>query len=522
MGLVSTSRAAAVGTSISNVKFAVSATVLTRKIILIGTYDPLKTAVVPNVPVPLSGPQDAGTRFGFGTMLHRLSVASFTGSNGVETWAVPQEEAVASVAAVGDIDFTGSIATENATMYLYIAGLVVPVNVVDADTATDIALAVVAAVTAEPELPVSAVVNVGIPGQVDFTAKSTGPWGELIDLSFNWGFQQELPGGVLTSVTAMTGGSGLPDIQDALDALGTDDDKNENYFTDGNHGYGQDSTTLDIISTWNGLGNTKTGLYDKLVHRPIRFLDGDTVAGTAGKNAVLAIGTARRALDRTNGIIVSPGSPNHPMEIAALAMGIMAKVNSDRAEETYIGQVLPGVFPGAIADRWVKAYDDRDAAVKSGISPTKVVAGTTVVMQNVLTFYHPTDVDPNSNGWASMRNISITQNILAAHHANFDREKWRGFSIVADVSKVSNVLSREKARDISAVRGDLIALAEAYEGNAWIFTKDYTIERLQSETLITIRPGGIGFNTVFPVYYSGEGGILDNEIKFDIDITALV
>jgi phage tail sheath gpL-like len=407
-------------------------------------------------------------------------------------------------------------------MYLYIAGLVVPVPVIDADTGTEVALAVVAAVAANPDLPVTAVVNGVTPGQVDFTAKSTGPWGTLISLSFNWGFQQALPAGVTSVITDMAGGAGIPDIQDAVDSLGTGDDKNENYFTDGNHGYGQDTTTLDILSTWNGLGNTKTGLFDKLVHRPIRFLDGDTVAGTGGKTALEALGTARRATDRTNGIIAAPGSPNHPSDIAALAMGVMAKVNSDRAEENYIGQILPGVIPGVIADRWTSDWDNRDSAVKSGISPTKTVSGSTVVMQNVMTFYHPTDVPVNSNGWASMRNISITQNILAAHHANFDREKWRGFSIVADVSKVSNVLSREKARDISAVRGDLIALAEAYEGNAWIFTKDYTIERLQSENLITIRPGGIGFNTVFPVYYSGEGGILDNEIKFDIDITALV
>ena len=521
MGLTATSKAAAVGTSITNVKFGVSAEVLTRKIVLIGTYDPLKTAVVPEVPVLLTGPEDAGAQFEFGSMLHRLAVASFEGSGGVETWVVPQEEAAGAVAATGDIDFVGSTLTENATLHHYIAGIYVPVNLVVGDTGDEIATKTVEAIDANPDLPVSAVVDGVTTSQVNYTAKSKGPWGNEISLTFNWGFQQVLPAGVIQVTTGMASGAGIPDIQDALNALGTDDDKNENHFTDGNHGYGQDSTTLDAISEWNGLGNTVTGLYDKLIHKPIRFLDGDVAAGSSGLADLIALGTARRALDRTNGVIASPGSPNHPSEIGALAMGIMAKVNSDLAEQNYIGQVLPGVIPGPLVDRWVKLYDSRDTAVKSGISPTRVIDGA-VVMQNVVTFYHPTNVSASSNGWASMRNISITQNILAAHHANFDREKWRGFSIVADVAKVSNINSRQKARDINAVLDDLLALAEAYEGNAWIFTKDYTVNRLQSESLISIRPGGIGFNTIFPAYYSGEGAILDNAVQFDIDIAALV
>ena len=68
---------------------------------------------------------------------------------------------------------------------------------------------------------------------------------------------------------------------------------------------------------------------------------------------------------------------------------------------------------------------------------------------------------------------------------------------------------------------DLVALAFAYEGNAWVYTAAYTIEKLQSGNLVSIRPGGLGFNTTMPVYYSGEGGIFDNEVQFDIDIAAL-
>jgi len=521
MGLSANSLAAAVGASAENVQFAPSADVLPRKIVIIGTYDPAKTSVVDNVPVLVTDEADVGAKTGFGFMLHRLAVRTFAGGQGVETWIVPQPEAGGATAAAGDIDFTGSVPTENATLYLYIAGIAVPVTVSDSDADTDIATNVVAAVNADDDLPVTAAVNGGTPAQVDFTSKSKGPWGDLISLTFNWGFQEELPAGVVAVVTDMTGGAGLPDVDDALDGLGTGDDQNVNHNTDVVHGYGQDSTTLNKISVYNGIGDTKTGNYAKLVSRPFRVLDGDVEPGSSALSALVALGDGRRETDRTNGIIAAPGSPNHPAEVAAVTIGIMARVNNDRAEESYIGQVLPGIIPGALADRWTRFYDSRDTALKAGISPTKAV-GNALILQNVATFYHPTSVPITSNVYRSMRNISIVQNVLNAERVNFSGTKWQGISIVADVTKVSNSISREKARDIDAVIDDLLRLTIAFEGRAWIFTAAFTIERLQAGGLVTIRAGGTGFDSTLPLLVSGEGGIFDTVTQFDASLAVLL
>ncbi len=516
MTLQATSLAAATGVSVRNVQFQPSANNVPRKIFIVGTYDPTITTIVDEVPVLVTSPEDAGSQFGFGFMIHRLAVQSFAGGNGVETWVIPQAEAGGSAAAVGSIDFVGSTGIEAGTVWLYVAGIVANFTVISTDTADIVATKAAAAINAIKELPVTALAATTV---VTITSKSKGTWGNFISLRFNIKAGESLPIGVTAAVTDMASGAGDPDIADALNGLGTGDDANAEFFTDGIHGYGQVTATLDAISTYVGAGNVAIGLYDKLVSRPFRVLTGDTVADTAGLSALIALGDGRK-LDRANGVFAVPGSANHPSEIAAQAMGIMARINNDRAEQSYIGQAMTNIDPGAQSDRWTSDYDNRDTAVKAGISPTKIANGV-VVMQNVVTFYHPDNVPGDSNGYRSMRNISILQNIMANVRITFEQEKWLGISIVADVVKVTNTTSRQKARDIDAVKDDLAALARAFEGKAWIYTASFTIDKLKEAGSVSIRPGNIGFDNILSVILSGEGGIIDTVVNFDTSIAVL-
>lgn len=517
MSLGPTSLAAANAVSVQNVQFKSSAEVLPRKIVIIGTYDPAKTTVIDDTPKLVLSADDVGAQFGFGFMLHRLAVRAFEGSNGVETNVVPQAE-VAGAPAVGDIDFVGSTGVLAGVLSLYIAGIVVPVSILKGTTAAGIATAVVAAVNADLDLPVTAVI--GTPtSQVDFTSKSIGPWGDDIALTFNEGFGEEFPTGVTAVVVAMTGGAGTPDIDDALDGLGTGDNQNQDFFTDFIQGYGQDTTTLDKVSTYNGEGNLFVGNYDKLVARPFRALTGDVVAGSSGLTGALALSNARK-LDRTNGTVAVPGSPNHPAEIAAVSIGVMAATNNIRAEESYIDKVLPGIFPGALVDQWTSEFNNRDIAVKDGVSPTVVKNGA-IVLQNVLTYYHPDNVPLSSNGYRSQRNVGILQNLMNAIKINFGQDKWLGITIVADVAKVSNVDSRKKARDTNAVIDDLVVLARAFAGLAWIFTAEFTIDKLKDPSSVVIRVGGTGFDNTFSIILSGEGSILNTNVEFDTSLAVL-
>jgi len=518
MPLTSSSKAAAVGSGVKNVQFQPAAENVPRKILIIGTYDPLKLTIVDETPVQVLSPADAGDKFGFGFMAHRLAEQAFKGSNGIETFIQPQSEAGGAVAAAGEIDYATSAGVLAGTIYLYIAGIAVPIAVTAAMTIEELADATVAAISANKDLPVTAV-KVAVTFEVTITAKSKGPWGNDISIAFNLGVQQELPTGVVAAITDMASGAGIPTMQDALDGLGTGDDANEAFFTDVVHGYGQDTTTLDAISTYVGEGNDFIGLYSKTVSRPFRVLTGDVGVGSAALTALQVIADARK-LDRANGIIAVPGSQSHPSEIAAQAIGIMARINQDRAAQSYVDLLLSGVWPGAKADRWTSQYDNRDIAVKGGISPTKIKSEN-VFMQNVMTFYRPDSVPVESNGYRSMRNISILQNILDNIRTNFETEKWQGISIVANVSAVGNTRDREKARDVDAVIDDLVALAKSFESHAWIFGAAFTIDQLKVAGAVTIRPGAIGFDNVLSVILSGEGGILDTVTQFDTSIAVL-
>jgi phage tail sheath gpL-like len=388
---------------------------------------------------------------------------------------------------------------------------VVQVALAVGDTPALIAAKVTAKINANLDLPVTSATGTT---ECTITAKMAGPYGNKIKLSVNEGFQEATPAGAVVAFTQPTGGTGIPDISDALDGLGTGDDTNYLGVTDGVHGYGLDTSTLDALSNWNGGGDEAVGCYDKLVARPVRFLVGDVDSGMA---TLVALGAARTS-DRTNGVLAVPGSCNHPYEIGAIAIGIMARLNNNRASESYLGKVLPGVIPGALATRWTGDYDNRDTVVKAGISPT-VVSGGAVLLQNVLTFYHPDSVVATSNGYRSMRNISIVQNLLANVKANFAAEKWQGISIVADVAKVSNIIDRQKARDLESVMDDLVALATSFEEHAWVYSAAFTINRLKAGACIALRAGGLGFDITLPVMLSGEGGIFDTEIQFDTNIS---
>lgn len=517
MAILPSSLAAINGATVKNEKFAVTAQVLAQKNVIIGTFDEATyTGISENVPIQVFSPEDVAGKTGYGFMLHRLAKAAFK-AGAVETWIIPQLEGGSDPdQATGEIDFSASTGVQAGTIYLYIAGDLVRVSVSLNDSADDIGEAVQDAINNDDDLPVTASNSSGV---VTITSKSGGTWGNAITIVFNLSSGDSLPTGVVASVTPMSGGSGIPDIQDALDAMGTGDAQNEKFFTNLIHGYGVDTGTLDAISNYNGVGNTEVGNYQKEIARPFRSLVGDTTAGSAGLTAALAVANNRRS-DRTNGIICIPDSPNHPQEIAAQTIGIMAVTNSIRAQEGYINKTLDGVFTGDIADRWTNDYSNRDAAVKGGLSTTLAV-GNIVKLQNIDTFYRPADVAPESNGYRQMRNISIIQNLLYNFKLNFDGEKWQGITIVEDTINVTDVESKKKARDIDSVLDDLVALADSFAGLGWLYTASYTKSQLQVGDKVTLRSGLTGFDITFPVILSGESGIYNTVITFDTSIAIL-
>lgn len=531
MPILASSKAAAVGAGVNNVPASATASVMARNLVVIGTNAAAKDGTVTeNVPRLSGGPADAGSIYGFGSMIHRLIVAAWAGHGGaIPTWVIPQHEAGGAVASTSNTFAVTGPATAAGVLAFYVAGIRYAVTVPSGMTATQAGDALVAAMTADPACPCTGINTIGT---IALTAKSKGPWGDSIAVAVNILPGDALPAGIACAVTILAAGAGVPTLATALNALGTGSNRNTlpngQGMTDLVHGYldaataptltVQEQTSLTAIGTYGGFATSDPpdGCYDHLVAKPFRCLVGDVTTGAAVPAGLTSLATTN-TVDRTTGVIAVPGSNTHPMEIAAQAMARMALVNAVRAEQMYVGQVLAGVDPGYAANtagtRWTNDYTQRDVAVKAGISPTLVVGGY-VTMQNVMTFYAGNAA--STGGYAEMVSISKIQNMLNAETITFKSAKWQGYSIVVDTNLVTDPDSKAKARDVESVKDDCVALIKSFLAHAWIYESENAIKSIA----VAIRGDGTGFTPTFAVVLSGIGNIIDVTMSFDTTIAA--
>jgi len=520
------SYAAGVGVGVDNTAFAAAIEFRKQKILLVGAALAAKAGTyTANTPRRMYGEDEAGSRYGMGSPLDNALKACWDAMKGaVEVYCAPQAESGTGVAASGTVEFT-AVGTVNGYLYFYTAGKLYKIWTTTTDTVTTLGDKLVAIWALDPHCPVS---GVNTTGTVAVTCKSKGTWGNDVSMSVGEN-GEDTPTTLALTITPMASGANDPSIADVLAVMGSGDASNEDGYTIIVPCYDVlGDTTMDALSAYNGTGDEIEGCYAETVRRPFVALYGDVADGTDGMDALTTIGGARRELDRTNGIVPVPTSPMHPCAIAANAAGLIAKTANTRPGEGYVGKAMVGIMPGikaalaASTGKWTDEYTHRKTAVEAGVGTTLVENGT-VKLQNMLTFYHPEAVQMASNGYRSIRNVMITMNVLKAHYDRFNTEKWQGFSIVADVGKVTSAVARDKARDQTMVLGDLLALAEDFEGLSWIYSAQWTKDRIADDLAyhIQLRAGGTGWDTRLPLVYSGEGGILNATVQFDVNLAVV-
>jgi len=513
MAINAATQAYAVGVGVDNVQFGISPENVPAKVAVIATYDPAKTSVVDEVPIRILNEADAGDRFGFGYPLHRLIKKVFDGNQGNgQVFAIPQTEI--GTESDGEIQWTGTT-TEAGKIFLRLGGELTTIDLSTGSTIEQTSDAVVAAINALADTPVVAAKTVTT-FETTFTSKAKGLEHDNIFISLNSGSDEALPAGLTTVITAMGNGAGTPDIDDALNGMGTDDEANEEFFTDIIHGYGLDTATIDKVSAYVGLGDTFSGLYLKTVGRPFTCLMGDTDPGLAALTALNVI-TDARLTDRANGILAAPDEEDIPTELAAFATGQISAIAQENPAQSYSNLVMSGIGGFSVsAQRWTKNHDTRDTAVKEGISPTLVKNGNQVFLQNIQTFYRPTNVPTSSNGYKSVRSIKIIQNMLFKLREIFEAEAWQGISIVNDTSQVTDPIAKKKARGILEVQTELNNFADFAAGKSWIFDADFP----KANSTVVIRALSNGFDIDFKWKMSGEAQVYNITQSFDINIAS--
>ena len=188
------------------------------KTLIVGQKIAAGTAVA-NVPVQCTSLARATVLGGLGSMLYRQAKKVFENDPFGEVWLLPLGDAGGGVQATGTITVTAA-ATGNGTIRLYVGGQLVEVAVENGDTVGTIATAIVAAITAALDLPVTAA-EVG--AVVTVTARNDGTFGNQIDLRVNYRDDEELPSGVALTIVQMAAGATDPTLTTAIAGLGSDE-----------------------------------------------------------------------------------------------------------------------------------------------------------------------------------------------------------------------------------------------------------------------------------------------------------
>lgn len=324
----------------------------------------------PNVAIACGTQADANLLFGAGSMLARMFKRFFAGVTTVPIYVLPVPEPAAGVAATGSVTVTAA-PTVSGTLALYVAGQLVSIGIVSADTTSSVATKIAAAIAASTDLPVTAAVDGTNPSKVNLTCKWKGLTGNDIrveDCYLGRYGGEVLPAGLaLTYPTGnlLTGGTGTPDFTSAIAGLG-----------DGPFKFvGLPFTDTGSFAVWD----TEYGFSDSGRWGPYRQSYGQIFSARRGTYADQTIWGATNNSALISTMPFEPESPSPIWEWAAAYAAQAAFSISDHPARPFQTLPLAGILPAPKAKRWSKSQLNALAQVGLAIQGTDIYGGTTNV-----------------------------------------------------------------------------------------------------------------------------------------------
>ena len=308
--------------------------------------------------------------FGAGSMLARMQTKYRASDAFGEVWVIPVAEPAAGAAATGTITVTGP-ATVAGTISLYVAGQLVSVAVVAADTSAVVATAIAAAINAVTTLPVTAAAVASV---VTLTARWKGLTGNDITVVDSYQGQaggEALPTGVGLAYVGMAGGTGSPVLTAVISAMGDEEfDYVVSPFTD--------TTSLNALR--DELSDGSAGRWG-----PQRQLYGHVYSALRGTlGSLVTFGQGRNDPHATVAGFEAD-VPNPSWEYAsAYAARNAAFLNADVTRPTQTGE-LAGILAPRMGKRFL--WVERESLLNYGIATSYVGAGAVVRIQRAITTY---------------------------------------------------------------------------------------------------------------------------------------
>lgn len=425
-----------------------AAAAFSNRIALLGQYLAAKTPTN-NLPVAVTNADEVAAIAGYGSQAHLMAVKLFEVMGSAPALVDYFPIADGTTAATGTIVFASN-ATSSGVWTVYICGKPITFAVASGDTPTQQAAALSAAINADLTLPVTSSPTTGT---VTCTSKWKGLSANGITLAKNlYGTEQALqPAGTTMTVTTMASGAGDPVLTGATANFG-------NTF------YTYILTGLNDATAAAALEAAFTARIDPVVKKP--------TVGVMGWTDTRANFLTALASRNNPGSCYIPveGSPNHPGQIAAAAVGRMAVRGNANPARPHKGHILTGIIPGT-ATPWTWAQEN---AVELAGGSVTYVSGGQVVTKDVLTTYKTNTLGAVDDSW---RYVVAVTNLQAKYYTLDQMFLSSPFdaAILVDDEATTNL---DYALSPKAIKSYVVALVDAWVANVWSKNRDYIVENI--------------------------------------------
>lgn len=416
------------------------------------------------VPTLITSYNQAVSSFGAGSMLANMFKILFDNNTDTEKWAIALNDNGAGTAAAGSITVTASGVVAG-TLSLYLGGVLVPVAVATGDDDDNIAAAIIAAINANTELPVTALVDGSDDAKLNITYRHKGTVGNAYDIRVNYSgvsAGEVLPTGVTLSIVQLTGGATDPTVSSAYAVM---PDMVFHYigipYTDSTN---LNASDTEMASRWG----------------PTRMLDGHVFTSTRGSvGTVSSFGSGRNGKDVTV-LDAGNGSPTPPMLWTAAALGrISAQASIDPALP-FNGLQLVNVLAPPQATR--RTQSERNSLLFDGIATHYIGQDGKVYLERVTTTYQTSTVGLPDNTYLDANTpftLSRIKQELRAHLA----ARFPRFKLADDGTNTvpgSNVITP------AGIKAEIVAKAQEWAEKGWIegiqtFISTIVVERDTSD-----------------------------------------
>lgn len=437
---------------------------VTQRIALVGHADPGISTYVDAEPVQVFSAGEVSQKFGAGWQIADMAEKLFRNSGAVEVFAFPLQEDGGDTAATGTMTVTVGGTAEAGTFAVYIAGRRVEVSTLAAATVTDIADAIVAAVTAATK----AVVTVSnAAGVVTFVCRWKGETGDDIVLAVNTQTGETLPGGgvaiAIVAMGAVVAGAGNPDLQDALDNF-----EESKEYTIIAHPF-LDTTNVTALEAFEATR------WDAKVARG--FFG---ICGVRGSYTVAVTNWTETRNSFISSFIWQQSIPELQASYGAGVAGMMARRGANDPSQQFNGQAILGVTvpPASTQERWTV----RDAGVKRGAAATKFT-DTAVVIDQMVSTYQTTAEATDAPLVDRFLNTVMTLTAVIFDWQQYLNTQWAGAKLADDGQEFK---PGQKVMTRNTMKAELLSRYENYLDEGWVENiADY------ANTIITARPSGI-------------------------------